>query len=103
MNHFFTQFEKPLHEAGAARYEWAKKQVTVALNQDMSTAEAKALFQHLMALDMNGINESGNDEVHATFRRAIGQATTALEEGQSTALALYLFRCIMHGDLKDKE
>ncbi|MDY3973351.1 hypothetical protein [uncultured Veillonella sp.] len=100
MNEILKQFKMPNDEASKAKYNWAKTQVEVALEQGMSREEASALYQYVVDLDVAAITETGNEEVHATFRRAIGQATAAMDAGQPLGVALNLFRCIMHGDLK---
>ncbi|SUP40382.1 hypothetical protein [Veillonella criceti] len=93
--------EIPTNPQERARYDWAKKQTEVAKAQGMDSAELHALFKYIMELDVEAVSQSGTEEVHAVFRRALGQATTALEAGQPEAVALNLFRCIMHGDLKN--
>lgn len=90
----------PTDPAEKARYDWAKKQTEVAREQGMDIEEVHALFKYIMDMDLEAVSQSATEEVSSTFRRAIGQATTALEAGQPVAVALNLFRCIMHGDLK---
>ena len=90
----------PTDPAEKARYYWAKRQTAVAQEQGMSNDEIHDLFKYIMDMDIDAVEKSGTEETNETFRRAIGQATTALDEGKPVAVALNLFRTIMHGDLK---
>lgn len=90
----------PTDPVEKARYYWAKRQTAEAQEQGMGSDEIHALFKYIMEMDIDAIEKSGTEETYETFRRAIGQATTALDEGKPVAVALNLFRTIMHGDLK---
>ena len=100
MSCIHTEKTIPTDPAQKARYDWAKKQTAVAKEQGMDSEEVHALFKYIMDMDVEAVSQSSTEETNNTFRRAVGQATTALEAGQPTAVALNLFRCIMHGDLK---